>query len=138
VERFKNLLKGEKMALTVSSSEKIPRVFVLCPVGSLDSNTFQVLEKKVEYLLQEGQAKLITLDMAGVSYISSMGVRVVLKAQKGLKQRGGSLVMMNLQPQIKKVFEIINALPSLQIFSSMQELDDYLTEMQRQALKDHH
>jgi anti-sigma B factor antagonist len=121
------------MSLTVSSSEKMPRVFVLYPVGSLDSNTYGVLEKKVEYLIREGQAKLITLDLAGVDYISSMGVRVVLKAQKELKQRGGSLTMMNLQPQIKKVFEIINALPSMQIFSSIQELDHYLTEMQRQT-----
>jgi anti-sigma B factor antagonist len=121
------------MSLTVSSSEKMPRVFILSPVGSLDSNTYGVLEKKVEYLVREGQAKLITLDLAGVDYISSMGVRVVLKAQKELKQRGGSLTMMNLQPQIKKVFEIINALPSMQIFSSIQELDHYLTEMQRQT-----
>ncbi|NLI33918.1 MAG: hypothetical protein GX422_14245 [Deltaproteobacteria bacterium] len=44
--------------------------------------------------------------------------------------------MMNLQPQIKRVFEIINALPSLQIFSSIQELDDYLTEMQRQTIQE--
>ncbi len=123
------------MSLTVSSAEKMPRVFVLSPVGSLDSNTYGILEKKVEYLIREGQAKHITFDMAGVSYISSMGVRVVLKTQKELKQRGGSLTMMNLQPQIKKVFEIINALPSMQIFSSVQELDSYLTTMQRQAVK---
>ncbi|HAA01965.1 MAG TPA: anti-sigma factor antagonist, partial [Syntrophobacteraceae bacterium] len=104
-------------------------------VGSLESHTYEVLEKRVEYVLQEGQAKHITLDMAGVEYISSMGVRVVLKTQKQLKQRGGTLSMMNLQPQIKKVFEIINALPSLQVFASIEELDNYLTEMQRQALK---
>jgi hypothetical protein len=42
---------------------------------------------------------------------------------------------MNLQPQIKKVFEIINALPSLQVFATIEELDNYLTEMQRQTLK---
>ena len=123
------------MALTVSSLEKMPRVFILSPVGSLDSNTYGVLEKKVEYLLRDGQAKHITLDMAGVSYISSMGVRVVLKTQKELKQRGGIMSMMNLQPQIKKVFEIINALPSLQVFASIEELDNYLTEMQKQTLK---
>jgi anti-sigma B factor antagonist len=123
------------MPLVVRSTEKMPRVFVLSPVGSLDSNTYGILEEKIDYLVREGDAKLITLDMAGVDYISSMGVRVVLKAQKLLKQGAGSLVMMHLQPQIKKVFEIINALPSLQIFSSIQELDDYLTEMQRQSVK---
>jgi anti-sigma B factor antagonist len=123
------------MTLTVSSTEKMPRVFILYPVGSLDSNTYGVLEKKVDYLIREGKARLITLDMAGVNYLSSMGVRVILKAQKELKQQGGSLTMMNLQPQIKTVFEIINALPHMQVFSSIQELDDYLAEMQRQTIK---
>jgi len=122
------------MPLTVTIQEKMPDVYVLYPVGPLDANTSQVLEQKVDYLIGEGQAKVITFDMAGVHYISSMGIRVVIKTKKQLKQRDGSFIMMNLQPQVRKVFEIINALPSLQIFSSIKELDDYLTEMQRQTL----
>lgn len=122
------------MPLTVTSMEKQPGVFVVSPSGSLDTNTHAVLERKIDFLAREGAAKVITLDMGGVDYISSMGVRVVLKTKKELSRRGGALVMMNLQPQIKRVFEIINALPTLQIFSSVQELDDYLTEMQRQVV----
>jgi len=37
-----------------------------------------------------------------------------------------------LQPQIQKVFDIIKALPSQQVFSTMRELDDYLDRIQRQ------
>ncbi|NLI80476.1 MAG: STAS domain-containing protein [Deltaproteobacteria bacterium] len=122
------------MPLTVTSMEKQPGVFVVSPYGSLDTNTHTVLERKIDFLAREGAAKVITLDMGGVDYISSMGVRVVLKTKKELSRRGGALVMMNLKPQIKRVFEIINALPTLQIFSSLQELDDYLTEMQRQVV----
>jgi anti-sigma B factor antagonist len=122
------------MSLTVTSKERQPGVFVISPMGSLDTKTHTILEKKIDYLLTDGAAMVITLDMTGVEYISSMGVRVVLKAKKDLDRRGGSLMMANLQPQIKKVFEIINAMPSLQIFSSIQELDDYLTEMQRQNM----
>jgi anti-sigma B factor antagonist len=123
------------MPLSLSSSERSPQVFTLSLAGSLDSNTYSVLEQKVDYLIGEGEAKVINFDMAGVDYISSMGVRVILKAQKDLKKRGGHLTMMNLRPQIERVFKIINALPSLQIFSSIEELDDYLTEMQRQAIQ---
>jgi anti-anti-sigma factor len=72
--------------------------------------------------------------MTGVNYISSSGVRTVIKTKKQLQQRGGSLVMVNLQPQILNVFEIINALPSLQIFTSIEELDEYLADMQRQII----
>ena len=123
------------MPLTITLQEKMPGVYVLYPVGPLDANTSQIMEKKVDYLIGEGEAKIITFDMAGVHYISSMGIRVVVKTKKQLKQRGGSLIMMNLQPQVNKVFEIINAIPSLNIFSSIEELDDYLTEMQRQTIQ---
>lgn len=123
------------MSLTVTSVEKQPGVFVVSPFGSLDTNTYTVLERKMDSLTGDRFVKVITLNMGGVEYISSMGVRVILKAKKDLTRRGGSLLMMDLQPQIKRVFEIINALPSLQIFSSIQELDSYLTEMQRQAIQ---
>ena len=122
------------MSLNVKWVEKQPGVFVVSPFGSLDTTSHTILEKKIDYLIADNSATVITLDMTGVQYISSMGVRVVLKAKKDLDRRGGTLMMANLQPQIKKVFEIINAMPSLQIFSSIQELDDYLTEMQRRNL----
>jgi hypothetical protein len=40
---------------------------------------------------------------------------------------------MHLQPQIRKVFDILNALPTLQVFTSIQELDAYLDAMQKAA-----
>jgi hypothetical protein len=61
------------------------------------------------------------------------GVRVVFKAQKALKQQDGQFLMTNLQPQVKKVFEIIKALPTLKVFSSIQELDRYLDLMQKKV-----
>ncbi len=124
------------MPLTFKSVEKIPGVHILYPVGSLDTNTFQIMEKKLDYLIGEGEAKVITLDMNGVEYISSAGIRVIFKAKKQLKQRGGSFMVMHLQPQIRKVFEIINAIPSLHIFASIEEMDDYLAEMQRQTIQE--
>ena len=33
---------------------------------------------------------------------------------------------INLQPQIKKVFEILNAMPAFKVFANIQEFDDYL------------
>jgi anti-anti-sigma factor len=118
------------LPLTVTAKEKNPGVFILYPVGSLDSNTYEILDKRIDLIL-EGSPKVIVLDMENLDYISSMGVRVVIKAKKTMMKNSGDLVLMNLQPQIHKVFEIINALPSQQIFSSTQELDHYLDRIQR-------
>jgi anti-sigma B factor antagonist len=121
------------MSLNVKWVEKQPGVFVVSLFGSLDTTSHIILEKRMDYLIADNSATVITLDMGGVEYISSMGIRAVLKARKDLDRRGGTLLMANLQPQIKKVFEIINALPSMQIFASIEELDSYLTEMQRKT-----
>ena len=123
------------MPLTVTSQEKMPGVYVLYPVGSLDTNTFEVMEKEVDSIIKERQAKVITFDMAGVHFISSMGIRTIVKTKKQLDHRGGQLIVVNPQPQVSKVFEIINALPSLRIFSNVEELDNYLAEMQRQVIE---
>jgi anti-sigma B factor antagonist len=123
------------MSLTVTVTEGEPGVFSVSPVGSIDSTTYTTLEKEVDSILASSP-RAIVLDMEGVAYMSSMGVRVVLKAAKALKRSGGRLAMRKLQPQIKKVFEIINVLPSLDIFESVEELDHYLDVMQRKDIED--
>ena len=77
------------MALTIKVVENKPRVFVVALAGSLDSITYPALEKKIDYLLAEGEAKVLTLDLAELTFISSMGIRIIFKARKDLARAGG-------------------------------------------------
>jgi anti-anti-sigma factor len=88
------------------------------------------LEKKVDFILK-GTTKTMIFDLEGVNYISSAGIRVIIKVQKSMKKRDGQFIMTNFQPNVKKVFEIINALPTMDVFSNIQELDRYLDLMQK-------
>jgi anti-anti-sigma regulatory factor len=56
-----------------------------------------------------------------------------LKAKKALKKNEGKVILVHLQPQVKKVFDIIKALPTMTVFTSIEELDDYLDKMQRKV-----
>lgn len=99
--------------------------------GRLDSATSPEFEISVSGLLDTPPPVLV-LDMAGLDYISSAGLRIVFKLQKAQKRGGGEMLMLNLTPPVRKVFEIIDALPSLSVFGSIAELDDYLDHMQAQ------
>ena len=123
------------MPLDVTSEEKEPGILIIYPVGSIDSSTHENLQGYVDSMISDKSPKVVIFDMDGVIFISSMGVRVVLKTGKMLKERGGKLLMLNLRPQIKTVFDIIRALPHERIFSNIRELDDYLAHMQRQTLE---
>ena len=102
------------------------------PSGSLDSATAGVLERELAPILGSA-AKVLVLDFAEVTFVSSAGIRVVLAARKQLADRGLPLLMANLKPPVAKAFEIVRAIPDVTIFKSVAELDAYLAAMQRKA-----
>jgi anti-anti-sigma factor len=117
------------MALKVNSAIKKPGVFVVAPIGSIDAAGHAIFQERVNSVLNQNP-DVIIFDMEFADYINSMGIRVLIKTKKALKQKGGKIMFINLQPPIKKVFDILNALPSLKVFASIQELDSYLDAMQ--------
>jgi anti-anti-sigma factor len=121
-----------EMSLTVTVKEHGVGLFTVSPIGSLDSNTFQILEDRLQPITA-ASPRTIIFDLKDLSYISSAGVRVILVTKKALKAAGGDIALTNLQPQIRKVFDIIKAVPSLSIFESVEELDRYLDAMQKKV-----
>jgi anti-anti-sigma regulatory factor len=53
---------------------------------------------------------------------------------KELNNRQGKIMLINLQPQVQRVFEIIKALDGMNIFKDREEMDAYLADMQQQVL----
>ena len=121
------------MSLNISVTEKEPGVFIVMLVGRLDMITAPALEREVTGLLAR-LPKVVIFDMGGVEYISSMGVREVIRTKKALMARGGRFAMVNNQIPVQRVFDIIAALPKEEIFENMEEMDAYLSAMQREAL----
>ena len=120
------------MPLTITS-EPGEGFVTIRPAGSLDSNTYTDLQDHVAAITKNKPGVLV-LDLKDLSYISSAGVRVVIAAQKTMKAARGGFAIVNLQPQIRKVFEIIMALPSPNVFESVADLDRYLAGIQRKML----
>jgi anti-anti-sigma factor len=103
--------------------------------GRLDTHTYQALDEALGPLLAK-QITTLVLDLSNLDYISSAGIRSIFKARKVLATREGRVLVVNPQPQIRKVFDVVKAVPLNEIFTSVQELDDYLDEMQRRVLED--
>lgn len=71
--------------------------------GRLDTTTAPQFEAELGGL--SGVTKLI-IDMAELVYISSAGLRVLLKAQKAMSKNGGSMAVRNASREIKDIFEV--------------------------------
>ena len=71
--------------------------------GRLDTTTAPALENELNESL-DGVEQLI-LDMEGLEYISSAGLRVLLGAQKTMNKQG-SMKVLHVNSDIMEIFEI--------------------------------
>ena len=97
--------------------------------GSLDSNTAPELQQSIDVEITN-HVNTAILDFKDLDFLSSAGLRVIFKTKKLMDVNQGKFLMVNLQPQIKKVFEIIKALDGMNVFKDQAEMDEYLTAMQ--------
>ncbi|HAI59030.1 MAG TPA: anti-sigma factor antagonist [Xanthomonadaceae bacterium] len=102
--------------------------------GHLDTHTYQHADAALEPVLGDTAVSLLVLDLSDLDYISSAGLRTVFRARKTLAARGGKVLVANPQPQIRKVFDLVKAVPFSEIFSSTAEADAYLDAMQKRVL----
>jgi len=100
--------------------------------GSLDSNTAPELQQSIDTEINDSISTTI-IDFKSLDFLSSAGLRVIFKTKKFMDGNGGKFFMVNLQPQIKKVFEIIKALDGMDVFKDQAEMDDYLAAMQEKV-----
>jgi anti-anti-sigma factor len=119
-----------RFKLNVCVHEKSKGFFVIQPADSISTTTSSFLLKEIDLIL-ESKPDVLVFDMKKVSYINSKGLRVILNTYKEMKSRGGRVALINLQPHIREVFDIIDALPTQRIFANRHELDNYLDTMQQ-------
>jgi anti-anti-sigma factor len=124
------------MSLSVHVSQiyeplKAPATLVKL-AGRLDTATAPQAEKEIEPVVA-GALKEVVFDLAELTYISSAGLRVLLGARKALSARGAQVHLVNLQPQIAKVLDIVKALSGINVFKNMAEMDEYLAAIQKRV-----
>jgi anti-anti-sigma factor len=126
---------GGAMALEVEITSQKPDGRRVALRGRLDTITAPQLEAQLAPLLDSPDVRALVFQLDGLEYLSSAGIRCFIRARKALAERQGHVAIVNPQPAVKRVFEIVKALPSEQVFDSEAEFDAYLDVMQRRARK---
>lgn len=88
--------------------------------GRLDSNTSNDFEERLLSSIQGGESKII-LDFENLEYISSAGLRVLLKAARELKGGDGKLMLCSLKDYIREVFDLSGFVSFLPIYETKGE-----------------
>lgn len=121
------------MYVQIQTDPQKKGTLTVTPHGPIDSDHYLDFDEKIKPLLVPS-TKNILVDLANVDYISSAGLGVLFTMRKFLKKNGGDLLFCNIKPQVKRIFEIVNALPPETLFQSTQEADEYLYKMMQKEI----
>ncbi len=75
------------------------------PSGRIDASNAAILEKDLLSLM-EGSGPSVVIDLSGLNYISSAGLRVLLVGAKSARARGGKAVICGAPATIADVLKM--------------------------------
>ncbi len=87
------------------SRERDGEVVIVRLAGRLDSAAAAAAEEGLLVALG-GVPPRLALDMTGLSYVSSAGLRVLLVVAKKVQQQHGKLALFGLNPNVREVFAV--------------------------------
>jgi anti-anti-sigma factor len=90
--------------MDVTINKKDEKTFVTLN-GRIDTTNAEQFQQDIAPLI-EGDSPDIDIDCTGMTYTSSQGLRIFLMLQKSVIARKGKMVMRNMSPMVKEVFDI--------------------------------
>jgi len=93
--------------------------------GRIDGVTSKQISTELDEIINSGTKNLI-LDFAGVYYLSSAGIRVLISSMKRINIEGGQLFFVSLTHHIMEIFKISGLSSVFKVFDSYQEITDIL------------
>jgi anti-sigma B factor antagonist/stage II sporulation protein AA (anti-sigma F factor antagonist) len=102
-------------------SQRIADLLVVTVAGRLDHSNADELQRLLAPAVAEvgSGVAAIVLDFTDVEYISSMGLRALMVAAKGVRSRKGRIGIAALQPVVREIFDISRFDHVLEVFASV-------------------
>lgn len=100
-------------------------IVVVRVLGRLDAASSPQLEKKINSIIETGHFKLI-LNLGGVDYLSSAGMRLMLSVSKKLKHLEGKIVACNLNDEVLDVIKMAGFHQVLELYPTEEESFNHL------------
>lgn len=95
-------------------------VSVMKVQGRVDSDSAPELDEALGKLLQEGRNRIV-LDLKGVDYISSAGLRAIVKAYQAATKSGGDLRLASVSNPVEVILRTVGMMQMLKMYPTDQE-----------------
>jgi anti-anti-sigma factor len=115
--------KDDSLKIKIDKIDDAPRCLQLTLTGYIDTYNSNFFQKRVQKAIEGGFVRLI-FQCSGLNYVSSTGIGSFTTFLKAVKPQGGDLVLLDIQP---KVYEVFQLLGFSQFFNIRDNIDDSIT-----------
>jgi anti-sigma B factor antagonist len=116
----------ESLNIKLENAPGVEGCLILILDGRIDTDNSAYFQKHVHKLVQAGFMRLI-FNCAGLNYVSSTGIGSFTSFLKMLKPKGGDLVLLEIQPKVNEVFQLLGFSQFFVIKKSLEEAIDFFS-----------
>ncbi len=119
--------KDDSLKIRLQKAESVENALILHLTGYIDTYNSNYFQKRVLKVIENGFINII-FHCSGLNYVSSTGIGSFTAFLKTLKPKGGEVVLLEIQP---KVFEVFQLLGFSQFFNIKDDISEAVRFFQR-------
>jgi len=112
--------KDDSLKIKLDKVTGAQKCLMLSLTGYIDTYNSNFFQKRVQKAIESGFVRLV-FSCGGLNYVSSTGIGSFTAFLKAVKPQGGDLVLMDIQPKVYEVFQLLG-------FSQFFNIKDNLTD----------
>ena len=117
--------KDDSLKIRLQKIEDTEGCLVLYLTGYIDTYNSNYFQKRVAKAIETGFIKLI-FHCSGLNYVSSTGIGSFTAFLKAVKPRGGDLVLLEIQPKVYEVFQLLGFAQFFNVRENLEEAISFL------------
>jgi anti-sigma B factor antagonist len=103
-------------------TKKTGEVSVITCAGTIDYSNFNHGDDAVKKVIETGKSKII-FDLGEVNHISSSGWTVFLGNIRTAREKGGDIILANMNPEVKYTFKLLELDNLIDYFDTVEEAE---------------
>lgn len=116
--------KDESLKIRLQKVDSVEGCLIMYLTGYIDTYNSNFFQKRVTRAVESGFTRLI-FHCGGLNYVSSTGIGSFTAFLKAVKPRGGDLVLLEIQPKVYEVFQLLGFSQFFNIKDNLDEAVDF-------------
>lgn len=116
--------KDDSLKIRLQKADNANGCLVLFLTGYIDTYNSNFFQKRVSKAIEAGFIRLI-FHCGGLNYVSSTGIGSFTAFLKNVKPLGGDIVLLEIQPKVYEVFQLLGFSQFFNIKDNLDEATDF-------------